>query len=142
MDKLIAQAPEIIAIIGGIMALFAVWSNVNKNRAATKKTIVDTANAAVSNLVDPLNERVDQLEASEAAKILRIDQLETALEDLTFEHYRFYLAVVILTDQLEESGIPPLVRHEELAAWDSKDLAAIAKERGIKLPRGVRHYHR
>lgn len=128
MDELIDKAPEIIAIIGGIMALFAVLSNINKNRATTKKTVVDAAAAAVTNLIDPLN--------------ARIDQLEKALEDLTFEHYRFYLAVIILTDQLEESGIPPLVRHEELVSWDSKDLAAIAKERGIKLPRDVRHYHR
>ena len=128
MDELIDQAPEIIAIMGGIVALFYTWSNVNKNRATAKKTVVDAAAAAVTNLIDPLN--------------ARIDQLEKALEDLTFEHYRFYLAVIILTDQLEESGIPPLVQHEELAAWDSEDLAAIAKERGIKLPKGVRRYGR
>ncbi len=128
MDELIDQAPETIAVIGGIVALFYTWSNINKNRATAKKTVVDAAAAAVTNLIDPLN--------------ARIDQLETALEDLTFEHYRFYLVVIILTDQLEESGIPPLVRVEELAAWDSDDLTAIAKERGIKLPKGVRQYSR
>jgi hypothetical protein len=128
MDELIAQAPEIIAVIGGITALFVAWSNINKNRATAKKTVVDAAAAAVNNLIDPLNER--------------IDQLAKALEDLTFEHYRFYMLVVILTDQLEESGIQPLVRLEELAAWDNQDLAAIAKEREIKLPRAVRRYSR
>lgn len=128
MDELTTQAPEIIAVIGGITALFVAWSNVSKNRATAKKTVVDAANAAVNNLIDPLNNRVDQL--------------EKALEDLTFEHYRLYLVVVILTDQLEENGVPPLVRHEELEAWDSEDLTAIAKERGIKLPKVVRRYSR
>lgn len=156
MDELIDQAPKIIAIIAGIIALFVAWSNVKKNRATAKKTIAEATNEAVDNLIDVFKERIEQLEAKDKAKDLRIEQLqsegktnslrsdqfEKALEDLTFEHYKLYLLVVILTDQLEESGIPPLVRLEKLAAWDSDDLVAIAKDRDIKLPKGVRHYRR
>ena len=124
MDKLIDQAPQIIAVVGGIIALFVAWSNVNKNRATAKKTVVDAAAAAVNNLIDPLN--------------FRIDQLEAGYETLLFEHNKLYLAMIINTDQLEESGIPPIVRVGELESWDSEDLARIAKERGIKLPKGIR----
>lgn len=128
MEQLLSQAPEIIAIVGGIIALFSVLSNINKNRATAKKTVVEAAAAAVTNLIDPLNDR--------------IDQLEKALEDLTFEHYKLYLALVINTDQLEEAGIPPIIRLDELAQWDSEKLTSIAKKRKIILPKGVRRYRR
>ncbi len=128
MEDLMEQAPKIVAVVGGIIALFVAWSNVNKNRATAKKTVVDAAAAAVNNLIDPLNNR--------------IDQLEMALEDLTFEHYKLYLALVINTDQLEEAGIPPIIRLDELSRWDSEKLTSIAKEREIILPKGVRRYRR
>lgn len=95
----------------------------DKAIAEANKTIVAAASASVQNLINPLN--------------FRIGQLEKALEDLTFEHYKLYIAFLINIDHMHEIGIDPLVQLVDLDEWDSKTLVDLAKERSIKLPRRI-----
>ena len=143
----------ILAMIGAGTGVAVSWASRNKLRAETDKiqlnaaddaekaisaanqAVVKVALAAVDNLINPLNFRIDQLEAAEKAKDARIDQMEAALEALNGKYMKLQIAYVIACQQMETAGIRPLIALDDLAQMSAHDLRDVAERNGVRWQR-------
>lgn len=115
--------PTITLILGSsvLTATATAWFNRRKTSAEANKVIVDTALEVVKNTVEPLNDRIKQLEEQS-------ERQEIAIENVNAEVLKTQLAYIILEAQIEAAGYDPVIRLDDLANTSVEELRKIAKE--------------
>ncbi len=108
--------PAITLILGSSVLTAIVHSlfNRRKTSAEANSVIVATALEVVDNTVAPLNKR--------------IDQLETAIENVNAEVLKIQLAFVINEAQIEALGHKAMVSLDDLTCISVEELRQIARE--------------
>ncbi len=111
----------LIASSSFLTALITAWFNRRKTSAEANSIIVKMALEVVQNTVEPLNVRIEQLEAE-------IERQAVALENINAEVLKIQLAFVINEAQIEALGYKAAVSLDDLSCISVKELREIARE--------------
>ena len=121
----------IAAIGGGVDGAFITASFNRKKTDAEAETSVAQAAMTVmkqtlENTVTPLNRRIDELEASEAALKTQVEGQAVTLEELNAKFTRLQLAFVINESFIKSQGYEPPIQLMNLESLSTNDLRDIA----------------
>ena len=103
-----------------LAAIITAWFNRRKTSAEANSVIVATALEVVRNTVDPLNDRVEQLEVLNK-------ELKIAVENINAEVLKIQLAFVINEAQIEALGYKAAVSLDDLSCISVEELREIAR---------------